>query len=277
MENFIYKYYIEPIWSHTGYNVVNTLTYALIALVAVYALHRLLKNRLRFDEGFLKGVLPFVLFGSTVRVVTDSIDAGVFQPVSPFHKMVLDSHIYDYGYMTVSPGIYIITALLLMVSVAVLYHFKRMDRLWLIGTVLWAPHFLLLMPFMGYAIYAIPILLLACIPAFLAYRHFKDRVFAGIVGAQALDGAATFFAIDFFGPMTGVRYFEQHVFSAAIGSIGDTYFTFYLLKTAIAFAAAHVLMKEKMELEDKYFVALVLMIMGFAPGIRDILRMVVGA
>ena len=34
--------------------------------------------------------------------------------------------------------------------------------------------------------------------------------------------------------------------------------------------------KEKMDEEDKNFVILVLLIMGFAPGIRDILRMTVG-
>ena len=71
-------------------------------------------------------------------------------------------------------------------------------------------------------------------------------------------------------------YFEQHVVSAAIGELAGTYFTFYLLKTVIAFAAAYVVMKEKMDLEDKYYILLVFMIMGFAPGLRDIMRMMVG-
>jgi uncharacterized membrane protein len=66
------------------------------------------------------------------------------------------------------------------------------------------------------------------------------------------------------------------VFSAGIGDITGTYFSFYLLKVCLAFAAAYVLQKEKMENEDKNYIALVLMIMGFAPGIRDILRMMIG-
>ncbi|MDD5172484.1 MAG: DUF63 family protein, partial [Candidatus ainarchaeum sp.] len=61
-----------------------------------------------------------------------------------------------------------------------------------------------------------------------------------------------------------------------IGDVTGTYFSFYLLKVGLAFAAAYVLRKEKMDQEDKNYIALVLMIMGFAPGIRDVLRMMIG-
>ncbi len=276
MENFIYDYYIAPIWSHTGYNIINTITYAAIALLAIYVIHKAIKGRVTVDGDFIKGVLAFVLFGSTMRVVTDSIESGVFQPVSPFHEFVLDSHIWDYGYLTVTPGIYLVTAALLLISMAVLHRIKKMELLGYIGLALWLPHLLLLIPFMDYAVFAIAILILAAIPAYAALRHFKDWVLAGIVAGHALDGAATFFVIDFFSQIAGIQYFEQHVLSAAIGGLFGTYFTFYLLKVAIAFAAAYVLTKEKMDKEEKYYVALVLMILGFAPGIRDVLRMVIG-
>ncbi len=277
MENFIYDYFIDPIWARSGYNLINTLTYAVIALVSVYLIHRTIKGRIRFNESFILGVLAFVLLGSTLRAVTDSIDNGVFQPATQVHQLVLDSHMYDYGYLTVSPGIYIVTAFLLLASMAILYKIKLMGLLADVGLAIWLPHFLLLIPFMAYVVYAIPIIILAAIPAYLAWRYFKDRIYAAIVAGQALDGAATFFIIDYFPQISGIRYFEQHVFSAAIGDIGGTYFFFYLVKVLIAVAAVHILKGEKMDQEDKYFVALVLMIMGFAPGIRDILRMVLGA
>ena len=140
---------------------------------------------------------------------------------------------------------------------------------------------------MRYAVYALPVLVLAAIPAYLAYMYFKDRILAAIVAGQALDGAATFFVIDFFSKVSGIGYFEQHVLSSAIGSFFGSFFPFYLLKALIAFAAAYVLSKEKDEIEagfmglrfemDRNYIALVIIIMGFAPGIRDILRMVVGA
>ncbi len=257
LENFIKDYYVDPIWSHTGYNVVNTLTYALIAITAVYFIFRLLKDRITFDRRFVCSVMCFVLAGSTIRVVTDSIDTNVFKPVTLIHQLVLDSHIYDYGYLTTTPGIYIVTAALLFISMAILYSMKKMEWLWAIGIAIWIPHFLLLIPFMKYLIYAIPILVLAAIPTYIAYRYFKkDPVMAGIVAGHALDGAATFFVIDIFSKISGISYGEQHVFSSAIGTIGGTYLTFYLVKAAVSFCAAYVVTKEKMADDEKTYIAL---------------------
>ncbi|MFH0737228.1 MAG: DUF63 family protein [Candidatus Micrarchaeota archaeon] len=278
MENFIYDYFIRPIWEKTGYNSINTAAYAIIAIAAVYLIYRALKGRVRIDDNFLYGALSFVLFGSTMRVVTDSIDGGVMKPVSALHSLVLDSHLWDYGYLTVTPGIYILTAAMFLCSVAILHMMKRMELLPYIGLALWIPHMALLIPFAGYAVYAIPILLLAAIPSYAAYVYFKDNVLAMVVAGQALDGAATFFVIDYFSEIAGISYFEQHVIGGAIGAFFGTFFAFYLAKVLIAFIAAHVLRTEKdLDAEDMRFVALALMIMGFAPGIRDILRMAIGA
>jgi len=277
LDNFINRYYLDPIWSHEGYNIVNTLTYALIAIVAIYLIFYVLKKYITIDKKFVYGVLSFVPLGSTLRVVTDSIDTGVFKPVTPFHAWILDSHIFDYGYITVSPGIYVLTAALLFISIAILHRTNRMDLLWVIGTVLWLPNFLLLIPFMKYALYAIPILALAAIPAYLAFRYFKDEILAAIVAGHALDGAATFFVIDVFSKMTGLQYGEQHVFASGIGAIWGSYLPFYLIKIGVSFAAAYFVMKEKMPEDEKRYIALVLIIMGFAPGIRDVLRMMTGS
>ncbi|HID72407.1 TPA: DUF63 family protein, partial [Candidatus Micrarchaeota archaeon] len=209
MENFINDYFIRPIWEHSGYNIVNTLTYAAIAIVAVYVIYKFLKGRMKIDGMFIRNVMCFVLFGSTVRVVTDAIDTGAFRAVTPIHQMVLDSHIYDYGYLTTSPGVYLVTAFLMFVSMAVLHRLKRMELLGYVGLALWLPHFLLLVPLMDYAIYAVLILVLAAIPTYIAYRYVKDWILTAVVAGHALDGAATLFVIDFFSNMTGVRYGEQ--------------------------------------------------------------------
>ncbi len=276
MENFIYDYFIDPILSHSGYNIVNTLTYAVVAIAAVYLLYRILKGRVRMDEKFVCAILWFVLLGSTMRVVTDSIDSGVMQPVTPVHQLILESHIYDYGYLTVSPGIYLVTASLLFISMLVLYSMKRPDWLGYVGFALWLPHFLLILPFMQYWIYLLPVLFLAAVPAYLAFRHFRNRIMTGIVAGHALDGAATFFAIDIFPLLTGIHYTEQHVIGRGLAEIAGGYYSFYLLKIAVAFIAAHLIMKEKIDADEKTYIALVLMIIGFAPGIRDILRMMIG-
>ncbi len=276
MEDFIYQYFIKPIWEKSGYNPVNTAVYVAIALVALYFINKYLKREKLLNESFIKGVLFFVLFGSTMRVVTDAVDNGVFEAITPLHQLLLSSGIYDYGYITVSPGIYILTAFLLFASLIILKRIGKGEELWKVGALLWVFHLSLLLPFLKYTNYGLLVFVLAFLPFIAALYFIKDRLYSGMVGAQALDGAATFVAIDIFSKQEGIRYFEQHVLSAFIGSLGG-YWVFYLLKVALAVAAYYALKEEKMAEEDKRFIALVIIIIGLAPGMRDVLRMMIGA
>lgn len=277
MADFFYDNFIDPIMSRTGYNPVNTATYAIIALASVYVIYILLKKKgIEIDKKFVYSILPFVLLGSTIRVVTDSIDSGIFKGIGPIHQLVLDSHIYDYGVVTASPGIYLVTAAILFLSMIILRLLKKWELLPYVAIVLWAPHFLLLVPFMTYFLYAIPILILAAIPGYAAYKYFKSEMAGLIVGGQALDGAATFFTIEIFSQLTGRTYFEQHVVSSFIGD-NFGYFGFYLLKVALATLISYVIITDKKaEEKEKWYIGLLVIIMGFAPGIRDVLRMVIG-
>ena len=277
MEEFIYKYYIEPIWDKTGYNTINTITYAIFAIVSLFLLYKFLKGKIQWNQKTIFDIIPFVLIGSTYRVITDSIDSGKFLPITPIHKWILESHILDYGYFTVTPGIYVIVAALLIGTIIVLDRIKKMEYLGKIGIALWLPGLLILIPLMNYLLYALPIFLLAAIPAAIGMKFIKLDFLRGmIVFSQALDGAATFFAIEVFSKITGIIYFEQHVFSAGIGgALG--YLGFFFLKSILGLGAGYLIMSEKGEEEDKNFVTLILIIMGLAPGIRDILRMIIGA
>src|SRR3989338_998799 len=95
--DFIQDYFVHPLISQTGYNAVNTAVYATIAIIALYIIWAVFKRKnIIIDKKFIYAVLPFVLLGSTMRVVTDSIDNGKFTAITPIHKAILDSHIYDY-------------------------------------------------------------------------------------------------------------------------------------------------------------------------------------
>ncbi|MFH2106228.1 MAG: DUF63 family protein [Candidatus Micrarchaeota archaeon] len=279
MADIIQQYFLDPMIDKTGYNPVNTLTYAVIALAALYIIWQVFKAKnIRIDKKFVYGVLPFVLLGSTLRVVTDSIDNGVFTGVTPIHQAMLDSHIFDYNYFTISPGIYILIAAILFVTMGVLRMLKRQEYLGYVGLALWLPFFLMLVPFMQFAGYAVPILIMAAIPAYLAWRYFKEPLAMLMVAGHALDGAATFFTINIFGPAMGITYSEQHFVGDSICTMFGTCFPFYLLKVAVAGIFAYVLSKENEDSIDfKNFIALAIIIMGFAPGIRDMLRMMMGA
>ncbi|MDD5096698.1 MAG: DUF63 family protein [Candidatus ainarchaeum sp.] len=277
MSDFITDFFINPIAERTGYNLVNTLLYAVLAIAAIYVIWLAFRKfKIRIGDDFFYGVLSFVLFGSTARVVTDAVDAGTLTAATPLHQLVLGSGIYQYGFLTVSPGIYVVVASLLLVCVAILHHFQRMGYLKYIGLALFAFHFLLLLPFLQYWMHAIPVLIMAIIPFAIAYHYFRDTGSSLVVGAQALDGAATFYIIDIFSPLAGMAYFEQHVISRAVGEFMDTYLLFYLVKIAIAFAAAYFVGKEKMPMDEKRFILLIFIIIGLAPGLRDLLRMMAG-
>ena len=276
--NFLYDYFIHPIVSETGYNQINTATYAIIAIVALYTIWNFFKQKnIKIDKKFIYAVLPFVLLGSTISSIKDAIHSDKFLSITPIHKAILDSRIYDYSYITVTPGIYIVTAAILFLTMSVLHLIKKSQYLGHVGLALWLMHFILLIPFMQNIMHAIPILVLALIPTIIAWKYFKNEIYTLIVAGHALDGAATFYVIDIFGPATGKPYFEQHVIGAFIGQTFGTFFAFYLVKLAISFGVAYLLKKEKEEENFKNFIALAIMIMGFAPGIRDIIRMILGA
>jgi uncharacterized membrane protein len=121
MSDFITDFFINPIAERTGYNMFNTLFYASLAIIAVYLLWLLFqKSKIRIDNDFFYGVLTFVLFGSTARVVTDAVDAGTLTAVTPLHKLILDSGFYQYGFITVTPGIYVVVAAILLVCALLL-------------------------------------------------------------------------------------------------------------------------------------------------------------
>jgi len=273
------KYFVSPIINHTGYNLVNTLVYAIIAIISVYLILKLIKKSgIKINSEFIIGTLSFVLLGSTVRVITDSIDSGIFHTITPLHKIILDSHIYDYGFYTSSPGIYIIIASMFLISLYALNKIKgaKIEHLKYIALILWIPHILLLIPLMKHVVYIIPIFILALVPAYLIYKYLNGIKYGLVVFAQGLDGAATFFMIDIFGRLEGIYYWEQHVVSRAIGGLFGTYFTFYLLKIIISSGIAYFTKREKMNENEKSYILLLIMIVGFAPGIRDVLRMTLG-
>ncbi|MCX6770715.1 MAG: DUF63 family protein [Candidatus Micrarchaeota archaeon] len=286
-------YFISPIVDKTGYNAINTLAYAALAIGALYLIWRFMKGR-KYDfssPAFLHAAAAFVLFGSTCRVLTDLSDAGAVagmalsaSPIAPLYMAIHSSGIFRYGFLTVTPGIYLVTAALFLLSLAIARAMKQEMFAACAGFLLWLPIFLLVMPFMSNWMFfalAIAIAALGAYAAFFALERLgkmKLSVYEKLaIGGQALDGAATFVVLDIFSKETGKGYFEQHVLSSGIGNATPLgFFLFFLIKIALAGAIVYFLRKEKMEKSDIALVLIVVAIMGFAPGIRDALRMLCG-
>lgn len=78
-----------------------------------------------------------------------------------------------------------------------------------------------------------------------------------------LDASATFVGVNYFG------YFEEHVVENFLIQFAGTALILFPFKIIVLFAAMSVV--EKLEKEAQEFWYLAIFILGFAPGIRDVL------
>ena len=73
IREFLYKYYIDPIRYGQPYTLVDTLTYALILIAAVYIVYRGLRRyKIAVDDELVLATIPFVVLGGLLRVVEDT-------------------------------------------------------------------------------------------------------------------------------------------------------------------------------------------------------------
>ncbi len=293
--DFIERYFINAIWERSGYNPYNTTVYAFIGLLSIYLLYRLIKRYMKsVDERLLYYVMPYVLLGSTVRVITDCIDTGVISTyisthnnlISNVYNLLLASHLYDYGYLTVTPGIYILTATVFL-SVFVITHRIGNPKLTpVIGYLLWFPHLFILIPLITYPVYLVIILTIAGLGSLIGYLLLKrlsiPTVYLWVIFAHLLDGSATFTSIELFNrwePICnslGRCYSEQHVLSSVIGDRFG-YHVFLLFKFLLSFLIVYYLNKDRsLSKDEKIYLLVVLTVIGLAPGIRDTLRLITG-
>ena len=86
------KYFVGPIYLDSGYNFVNTIVYAVVALVFLYGLYTGLdKLNIKINRKFFYALLPFVLFGASLRAF-------------------VDNGLIKLNFWTVSPGIWMFIA-----------------------------------------------------------------------------------------------------------------------------------------------------------------------
>jgi len=268
MADWFDEFFVAPMRepsAYAPYNWLNTLAYAAVALVAAYALYRLLKRyKVGIDDSLFKTVLPFVIFGSALRVVQD---AGIL----PRQVVIANFAIYPF----VTPSIYFVTFLAL--AACFITFRKERAKAQLAGWTAALVCLALLFPLFKNWWHALAVFGLA-LAAKKAFEIIWDKrglrrslVEEALVFGQVLDGAASFVAIQF--PPAGTSYFEQHVVGGALMG-AFTPFAFFLLKVLFAFAVVELLRREKTDATR--YVMMLIAVFGLAPGLRDCLRVLAG-
>jgi uncharacterized membrane protein len=281
MWSLIQDYFISPILANGWFNPVNTAAYSLILILAVFLVYRLLgRMRVRIDNRFALAVLPFIFWASTTRVLHDAAFSG---QLSPALNAFYSSPIFP------TPGSYIITftlalftlllslliqrlsgipyweAMLVVGSALTLFNLTLLPAvtllpLWLIGglTLLWAGVFFSWRPLLAR---------LVRLPISNYYHTLLSRENLAILSAHFLDATATVTALTLFG------YMEQHVVPRLFFPLLGPY-AMFLLKAMVVLPALWAIDRYAEDTQFRKFLKIVVLILGLAPGLRDMVRLV---
>ncbi len=269
ISGFIDEYFMNPIKyqdKYAPYNLVNTITFAVIAIIAVYLIYKLLnKYGITTDEKFYWAIIPYIFLGSIVRVLSD---ANILSRGVDLMGITL--------YPFITPQVYV---LVFAVTMCLLFFCKKFFTDWQsvfykAGWLLAIISLLPLVPlFKNFALFSA---IFAIAAAFWLILHFSPwkmtNIEKAVILAQGFDGAATFVGVQFGG------YSEQHVIGNAIFSTFGGPWAFLVIKFVFALLVVYMLRKEagKAKPEEIAFVSLILTIFGLAPGLRDALRLLAG-
>ncbi len=280
--DFIQQYFIDPIMQNGWFNPVNTLVYGIILVVAVYSVYKLLlKMKIKIDKWFFVAILPFIFWGSSTRVLHDASVAGALATAGL--NLFYSSKIFP------TPGSYIITfalaLLVLLVSLLVQKLSKGKIRYWkmmfAVGVIFDILNMIIL-PFKTF----VPLVLVISLTIIWSGLFFLIRFGSikmkiaklteffntenlGILSVHFLDASATFVALTFFG------YMEQHVvprlFMPVIGPI-----SMFFLKIIVVLPVLYIIDRYEKPGNFRNFLKIVVLILGLAPGLRDLLRLMAG-
>jgi uncharacterized membrane protein len=277
ISEFITTYYIDPIRYGQPYNIVDTLTYAAILILAIYLISRWLnRTGIPVDGKFVLATVPFIVFGGLLRVVEDT---GFIQ--SDLHLLLVTPLIFFVMFF------YTITALLLSrtlerTGIITAYHTGYAG----IGTMSCIPAAAFLVWYgRMYSQVAVNILLIILVLAIvttsavwgfmryvLKWEYASDPLYCILIFGQMLDASATSYGID----LHSIVYTESHVVGGALIAWTGTAFSMFPLKLAVLFPAVYVLQLYRKEAPPAlwHLILLAMIVVGFAPGVRGMVRMV---
>lgn len=257
---FVKEYYIDSIVYKEGYNIVNTITFAIILLVAVYLLYRFLEKRFTIDKKFVFSTVPYIIFGSSVRVIED---AGFLKP--------------PVSYVFMSPLIFFLIFLLAFPTLLLARKFTKekyyapYSAVGLIATTI--PLFLLFTNLKVVNPFVLPygLTIATAISAlfYLALPKTRNLLSLAVMFSHMLDGFVTFIGIQYHG------YVEIHVLpSIIVERIGA--FALPIVKFAVIAGILYIIDTSEEKVDLRNFIKLALLVFGLAPALRNGLRITFG-
>jgi Predicted membrane protein len=277
ISQFVNTYYLDPIRTDSGYNPVNTFTWAVILGICIFGVFKLLKKlEVKMTPRFIVSVLPFVLAGSSLRVIEDS-------PADLVHP--------PFSYLLITPNIYF---LVFVITVGCLWVSIRLQKAGLVkdfhsafasfGLVWFFINLIILLHFQHVVTAYIPLFVIGAgtgltFAFYLIARYFKSSIFTdplnlSILLIHLMDASSTYIGVDKFG------YFSKHVVPSYLINLTGTALIMYPLKLIIFIGVIYILdtqfEEDELSLNLKMLIKMVILILGLSTAARDTIRMTLG-
>ena len=290
LQEFFQQYFIDPIIFNTGYNPVNSTVYGIILIAAFILTYKLLKKmKIKIDKKFFFAIIPFIFLGAILRSLEDLWEArGIVDEGILKNFIIIDSAGIVRNLLLVTPLIYFtiffISLFSLVFSIAVEKISKRNKKdipyyyTWAFVGIILSLYFFLQLSFADYlamgmilGIFSLWVLLFLGLREYGRRKNKKIFEFLSlentmIILAHMLDASATFVALSYYG------YFEQHFLPRFfIDILGPA--AFFALKLPVILLALYYVDKEMENDGKRTFLKIVIIILGLAPGLRDLLRL----
>lgn len=261
VSGFFEEYFVKPIMAGSGYNLVNTSVYALLLVISAYIVFRALRKLgVEIDANFAMSLFPYIALGSIIRSLRDIGLLG--------------------GWVFVTPAVYIVvfsitfSFLVLSIFVSRKTGISQQSLFFTFGFILagilftqlrfhnlFAAAQILAIDLVFFIIIFVPVLGQA--PFWKTSLWNKFAVFG-----QLFDASATYVAMTFYG------FGEQHVLPNIIFGLAGGVWIFFFVKVAIALLFVWAVDSAIEDKNLKNFLKLIVFILGFGQGFRDLLMVV---
>lgn len=264
---FVQKYYIDPIIYDTGYNPVDTVTWAIVLGLAVLGLVKFLNRwHLLVDEKLVLCTIPYILAGSSLRVIEDA-----------------DLVAAPWRYLLITPLIFflvfLVTAACLIISRKVWG--DNFYRSYAAFGFVWTALNLAVLSSIGFknawVIAAVIALgsaltggLLLCRRALSGLDFLDSRFNIMIIYSHMLDASSTYIGVDWF------SYYEKHVVPTFLINLTGSAAIMFPLKLAILLPVLAMIDKSLEDPSLRNLTKLTLIVLGLAPAVRNTLRLALG-
>jgi len=273
--DFINRNYIEGIINDTSYNHFDMITYVIILFVGIYAVLKLLsKLRIKVDEKFVIATVPFIFMGSVYRVIED---ADIFKP--------------PVKYFFITPLIFFVIFAICFGTLLVARYLEKQKKIknyvrayMTTGLILSLAGVMILI-YHTYSNWNLNILVYALVPAIalteivkrispvIGMTYLRSRMYSFAIFSFLLDSFTTYIGVDLMG------YMNKHPFSSFLTSFVGTGAVLIPLSLVLAMLIILVLEKDstkEKDTDEKYMLTLILIVLGFSMGARNLLAMVFG-